>query len=67
LVKADTHPPPRLASDQAGCEFYERTDEGGSEGEGSKRNENEAELVRKHVEKLVSRDSRMHAIVPASH
>jgi DNA polymerase alpha-associated DNA helicase A len=40
--------------DTNGCEFYERTDEGGGGGEGSKRNENEAELVRSYVEKLVS-------------
>lgn len=43
--------------DTNGCEFYERTDEGGGGGEGSKRNENEAELVRSYVEKLVSAPS----------
>lgn len=52
--------------DTAGCEFYERTDEGGVAGEGSKRNENEAELVRKYVERLVSRLRCCRALPPRS-
>ncbi|ORY26302.1 P-loop containing nucleoside triphosphate hydrolase protein [Naematelia encephala] len=54
----DTLSPTVVFFDTAGCEFYERT-EGDSKiekglGEGSKSNENEAELVAKYARKLVS-------------
>ncbi|EUC61245.1 P-loop nucleoside triphosphate hydrolase [Rhizoctonia solani AG-3 Rhs1AP] len=45
---------PVVFFDTAGCEFYERVDsEGGGDG-GSRSNENEATLVKKWVEELVS-------------
>ena len=54
---------PVVFMDTAGCEFYERGDggEGGGSGvgEGSKLNENEAEVVRQYVEKLVSVGSQL--------
>lgn len=49
--------PPVVFLDTSGCEFFERTDDeenGKASGEGSKSNENEAEVVRSYVEKLVS-------------
>ena len=49
--------PPVVFFDTAGCEFYERTegDDGDKVlGEGSKSNENEAEIVVKWARKLVS-------------
>lgn len=51
--------PPVVFLDTSGCEFFERTNEnGGGEGRagggGSTLNENEAEVVRNYVEKLVS-------------
>jgi DNA polymerase alpha-associated DNA helicase A len=44
--------------DTSGCEFYERVEDdggGGGSAEGSKMNENEGEVVRVYVEKLVGR------------
>jgi DNA polymerase alpha-associated DNA helicase A len=46
---------PVVFFDTAGCEFFERVDGGG--GEGSRCNENEAEVVRKWIEELVSAGS----------
>jgi DNA polymerase alpha-associated DNA helicase A len=43
---------PVVFFDTAGCEFFERVDGGGDEG--SKCNENEAEVVRQWVDDLVS-------------
>ena len=49
---------PVVFFDTAGCEYYERLDdEGGAGDEGSRRNENEATVVRNWVEKLVSAGS----------
>ncbi|ELU38648.1 DNA-binding protein SMUBP-2 [Rhizoctonia solani AG-1 IA] len=45
---------PVVFFDTAGCEFYERVDGEGDRDEGSRSNENEATLVRKWVEELVS-------------
>ena len=51
----DTLSPPVIFFDTAGCEFYERSEaDDTSPGEGSKMNENEAELVSKWARKLVS-------------
>lgn len=49
---------PVVFFDTAGCDYYERVDgEGGGEGEGSRCNENEAEIVKGWVRQLVC-DSR---------
>ncbi|KAF8752000.1 P-loop containing nucleoside triphosphate hydrolase protein [Rhizoctonia solani] len=45
---------PVVFFDTAGCEFYERVDGEGDRDEGSRSNENEATLVKKWVEELVS-------------
>ncbi|CAE6428013.1 unnamed protein product [Rhizoctonia solani] len=45
---------PVVFFDTAGCEFYERADSEGRGDEGSRSNENEATLVKKWVEELVS-------------
>ena len=51
---ADVVAVPVVFFDTAGCEYWERVDdEGGNNDEGSKRNENEAMVVKSWVEKLV--------------
>lgn len=45
---------PVVFFDTAGCEYFERTEGDGDGDEGSKCNENEATVVRKWVEQLVS-------------
>jgi len=51
---ADVLATPVVFFDTAGCEYFERVDEeGGNNDEGSRRNENEAMVVKHWVEKLV--------------
>ena len=49
---------PVVFFDTAGCEFFERSDDSSSSmGEGSKSNENEADVVAKWARKLVCNDN----------